>query len=105
MYDGIAAASSGMPTSTTDGGGAATIVWLLGGDDYQQPSQHDAWSSSGPRRSHGKRTLMRPWKSTWISSPGGPTTVAVCAPCTTGRGVLRAGRHGTPARTQVKRLA
>ena len=47
---------------------------------------------------------MRPYLSVKISSPGGPTTTAVCVPLTYGFGVSRAGRKTSATGMQVKEL-
>jgi hypothetical protein len=41
-----------------------------------------------------KASFTRPWRSVWISSPSGPTTVARWKPKISGRAVLRSGRYG-----------
>ena len=50
-----------------------------------------------PWRSQGNWTLTRPYLSVKISSPGLPTTTAVCVPSIRGAGVVRAGRNGSAA--------
>ena len=45
-----------------------------------------------PRRSQWNCTFTRAYLSVNISSPEGPTTVAVCGPRMIGRGVIRGGR-------------
>ena len=46
--------------------------------------------------------LTRPYLSVWISSPCGPTTIAVCGPWMRGLAVLRMVRKGWSAETAVK---
>ncbi len=67
--------------------------------------QHELLSSPSPRRSQWNWTLMRPYSSVWISSPEGPTTIAVWRPRITGFGVTRAGRNVEVAGMQVNVLA
>ena len=57
-------------------------------------TQHELFSSLLPSRSQWNCTFTRPYLSVQISSPAGPTTIAVCGPCTTGFGVMRGGRYG-----------
>src|SRR5262249_27735074 len=68
------------------------------------PIQHDLSASNFPCRSQWNWTLIRPYLSVKISSPAGPTTVAVCDPRTIGRGVTRGGRNGRAAGRHSKRL-
>src|SRR5664280_3710124 len=56
--------------------------------------QQELFSSFFPSRSQWNCTFTRPYWSTKISSPAGPTNTAGCEPCTTGWGVARAGRNG-----------
>ncbi len=51
--------------------------------------QHELSASALPSRSQWNWTFTRPYLSGKISSPGGPTTTAVCGPGTTGFGVVR----------------
>ena len=53
--------------------------------------QHELLSSYFPSRSQWNCTRIRACSSTWISSPAGPTTVAVSDTCT----LFRFGRDGT----------
>src|ERR1019366_4513439 len=55
--------------------------------------QQELFSSFFPSRSQWNCTFTRPYWSTKISSPEGPTTTAVCEPCTTGWGVGRTKRR------------
>ena len=48
--------------------------------------------------------FTRPSSSVKISSPGGPTMIAVCGPAMVGLGVLSCGRNGIFLRTQLKVL-
>ena len=58
-------------------------------------TQQLEFSSMLPMRSQWNCTFTRPYLSVQISSPGGPTTTAVCGPCVRGLGVTRGGRtHG-----------
>src|SRR5262245_21144092 len=57
-------------------------------------TQHELFSSPSAYRSQWKRTLMRPYSSVQISSPDGPTTIAVCGPLVRGFSVLRVDRQG-----------
>ncbi len=56
--------------------------------------QHDESSFIWPSRSQWNWTRTRPNSSTWISSPAGPTTVALSTPCARGLGVFSSGRYG-----------
>src|SRR4051794_41910544 len=56
--------------------------------------QHELRAFLLPSRSQWNWTFTRPYLSVKISSPGGPTTTAVCDPATTGLGVTRGGRDG-----------
>ena len=67
-------------------------------------TQHELSASFLPSRSQWNWTFTRPYLSVKISSPGGPTTTAVCVPCDGGRGVVRGGRNGSAAGMQVKRV-
>src|SRR6185503_11165434 len=58
-------------------------------------TQHELLASFVPCRSQWNCTLTRPYLSTKISLPGGPTTTAVCGPVITGLGVRLSGRYGT----------
>ena len=44
-------------------------------------TQHELFASFLPWRSQWNWTFTRPYLSVKISSPGGPTTTAVCVPC------------------------
>ena len=55
--------------------------WLTG-------TQHELVSSVAPSRSQWKWRRTRPNSSVWISSPGGPTTTALCMPWMVGFGVF-----------------
>src|SRR5262249_47805302 len=68
-------------------------------------TQHELFESSLPSRSQWNCTFTRLYLSEKISSPGGPTTTAVCVPWTVGRGVTRAGRNGRALGRQEKLLA
>ena len=57
--------------------------------------QHELFSSFLPSRSQKNCTFTRPYLSTSISSPLGPTTTAVWMPVTSGFGVIRVGRNET----------
>src|SRR4029079_5555507 len=59
--------------------------------------QHDDLSSILLSRSQWKCTRTRPNSSVWISSPGGPTTVALSTPITFGLGVTSGDRYGASA--------
>src|SRR5438132_9233412 len=67
-------------------------------------SQHELAVSAFPSRSQWNWTFTRPYLSGKISSPGGPTTTAVCGPDTTGFGVIRDGRKGRPKGIQLNEL-
>ena len=55
-------------------------------------TKQELFSSFLPSRSQWNCTFTRAYSSVKISSPDGPTTVAVCGPRITGRGVIRGGR-------------
>ena len=55
-----------------------------------------------PSRSQWNCTFTRAYLSVKISSPGGPTTTAVCEPETTGLAADRGGRNGSSAGRAVK---
>ena len=54
-------------------------------------TQHELFSFFLPSRSQWNCTFTRPYLSVKISSPAGPTTTAVCGPCTNGFGVRARG--------------
>ena len=59
---------------------------------WETRTKQELFSSLLPRRSQWNCTFTRAYLSVKISSPAGPTTVAVCGPRITGRGVSRGGR-------------
>ena len=67
-------------------------------------TQQELSASFLPSRSQWNCTFTRPYLSVKISSPAGPTTVAVCVPWTNGFGVERGGRNGSAKGMQVKTL-
>ena len=62
-------------------------------------TQQELLSSPLPSRSQWNLTFTRPNSSVKISSPAGPTTIAVCGPSTMGFRVVRAVRKGRSAAT------
>src|SRR5579883_607377 len=68
-------------------------------------TQHELSAFFCPCRSQWNWTLIRPYLSVKISSPGGPTTTADWVPLTTGLGVCRAGRNGRLAGMAVNVLS
>src|ERR1017187_2433309 len=67
-------------------------------------TQQELLTSSDPSRSQWNWTFTRPYLSGKISSPAGPTTVAVCTPRTLGTGVTRGGRKGSAEGMHVNPL-
>src|ERR1035441_2066058 len=67
-------------------------------------TQQELLTLSVPTRSQWNWTFTRPYLSGKISSPEGPTTVAVCTPRTLGTGVTRGGRKGSADGMQVNPL-
>ncbi|MNI98882.1 hypothetical protein D3C73_1578220 [compost metagenome] len=72
--------------------------------DWATRTQHELWSLYLPLRSQWNWIFTRPSSSVKISSPGGPTMIAVCGPAMVGLGVLSCGRNGIFLRTQLKVL-
>ncbi len=66
--------------------------------------QHELSALFWPWRSQGNWTLIRPYLSVKISSPGLPTTTAGCVPSIRGRGIVRSGRYGSAAGMHWKAL-
>src|SRR5262245_34472929 len=82
--------------------GIDTMPQFLPAQEVDTRSQQELFSLRLPSRSQTNCTFTRLDLSTKISSPPGPTTTAVCTPCTTGRGVRRVGRKGTDASMHSK---
>jgi len=64
--------------------------------------QQELFSSAWLYRSQWNCTFTRPYLSVWISSPCGPTTIAVCGPRIIGLGVVRGVRKGVLASMAMK---
>ena len=86
--------------------GSATMPNLLLAHGVLTRTQHEVVPSFLPTRSQWKNTFTRPYLSVWISSPAGPTTVAVCGPWITGRTAAGCGWNltafGTASKRQLK---
>ena len=67
-------------------------------------TQQELPASCFPWRSQWNCTFTRLYLSVKISSPGGPTTVAVCEPYTNGSGVEHNGRKGNANGMHVNTL-
>src|SRR4029077_1956399 len=66
--------------------------------------QHELVSSYLPSRSQWDCTRTRPNSSVWISSPWGPTTVALSTPLALGLGVSTSGRYERSALIAVQAI-
>src|SRR5581483_12216934 len=77
----------------------------LPAETWATRTQQELVASDLPSRSQWNWTFTRPNLSVKTSCPFGPTTTADCVPATTGLGVERAGRNGTPNGISVKVLS
>ncbi|MCY1447783.1 hypothetical protein D9M71_644190 [compost metagenome] len=84
---------SGLPSrNTTTTSSPTRGIWMLPkpplAPAWATRTQQELLSLCSPLRSQWNCTFTRPSSSVNISSPGGPTMIAVCGPEMVGRGVV-----------------